>query len=89
MKDKLDIILDIVFSNRFLCDHYCNEDGYCPTYDCASLDKLRRYSKGQWQKVVNEIVDCYKETEMSDDDIAQEVVYELYFKTPCGKGNIR
>lgn len=70
---------------RVLCDNsrWCGcTDGYCPTYDCGSLDKLKLYSDRQWLNTIKEIQNTYIDTGF--EDLVNEVLAELRYKRPSG-----
>lgn len=74
--------------HRFLCDtRYCGLcDGYCPTYECGMLDKLKRYTDKQWQNSFNKV--CKNGTiDMYIDDFAEELLEDLLHKRPLRKGD--
>lgn len=67
----------------WLCDHFCNLDGYCPTYNCGNLDRLKRFSDRQWLNTINKMLKCYPNIEF--EDLVLEVVYEIWHKRPAKK----
>ena len=85
MNEQLvDKVKEVVFNKyRWLCNHFCNLDGYCPTYDCGSLDRLKRLSDRQWLNSINKILKYYPNIEF--DDMVTEVVDDIWHKRPGKK----
>lgn len=70
----------VLCNNRWWCGCV---DGYCPTYDCGALDKLKQYTDRQWLKVIREVLNLYGEN-ISFEDLVDEVLYEMLYKRPSG-----
>ena len=68
-------------NRHWLCDHFCNLDGYCPTYDCGSLDKLKRYNDRQWLNSITKTLKVYPNIDF--EDLVMEVVDDLWHKQPA------
>ena len=86
MNEQLvDKVKEFVFSKSrcWLCDHFCNLDGYCPTYNCGSLDRLKRFSDRQWLNTINEVLKHYPNIEF--EDLVSEVVWDIWHKRPAKK----
>ena len=87
-KEELELIAKIkerVFDERkcILCfnSFWCpTEDGYCPTYDCGSLDKLKSYNDRQWLNAIKKIQSI--EPNISFEDLVDEVLCGMRHKRP-------
>lgn len=89
---KITNIKDIIFNpkKRFLC-HTCfcgNEDGYCPTYECGLKERLKKYTKRQWNNAIEEINrhDIHLMNQKSEDDYIEDVLDALLRKRPRKAG---
>jgi len=89
MKPELIAVLDLIFNehDRFLCDScLCpNEDGYCPRYACALIDKLHEYTEQQWQTTLNKVHKTYPNLDLSMGDLCNEILDILIKKRPRRK----
>ena len=72
--------------NHILCDNgwWCSlKDGYCPTYNCGALDKLKLYSDRQWLNTIRKIQNLLGD-EISFEDLVEVVLHEMRYKRPSG-----
>lgn len=73
---------------RMLCNVFgwCGlADGYCPTYECGALDRLKRYTDRQWENAVRYCKQHYIYDHVAD--LAEDVLDVLRFRKPRGKAN--
>ena len=90
MTEELKKIKEYVFDKglRLLCDNcfWCAlKDGYCPRYDCGSLDRLNAFTDRQWNNAIKKVKKYYSKTSLSFDDLVEEVLHELRYNRPRGK----
>lgn len=72
--------------NSPVCSHceWCdNRDGYCPTYDCTALDKLKSFSDRQWQNAIEKVMtSSYRWLTQPFGELVDEVLSILKYKKP-------
>ncbi len=89
-KELVQKVKEYVFneSKRCVCDCRCwcgLEDGYCPTYDCGSLDKLKSYSDRQWLNTIRKVM-LEIDSILFFEEFVDEVLFEIKNKRPSKKG---
>ena len=74
----------ILNQKRRYCCYHCKVDGYCPTYDCGNLDRVKAYTDRQWLNTINSVKRSYKD-KLTFEELVDEVFYEMVqFKRPRG-----
>jgi hypothetical protein len=87
-KDELELVNKVKEhilnqKQRYCCNH-CKVDGYCPTYDCGNLDRIKAYTDRQWLNTIKKTQRTY-EFDLTFEELVDEVYYDIWFKRPRGK----
>lgn len=71
---------------RYWCNNQCLCDGFCPTYDCGNLDRIKAYTDRQWLNTIKK-AQRYYHFDLTFEELVDEVCYDIWFKRPRGKIN--